>query len=74
MRYNAPMDENAPLQVSVKHQKSDPAPFAWVIHQGDETAPIARSSIAFKTMAAARDAGRRALPGIKAKLGKTIDA
>ena len=59
----------APFQVSVKQQKSEPAPFAWVIHQGDESAPVAQSHIAYKTIAAARDAGRRALSGIKAKLG-----
>jgi hypothetical protein len=65
------MDQNSqtPYELSVRQQKSDPAPFAWVIHQGDETAPVAKSSIAYKTMAAARDAGRRALSGLKAKLG-----
>ena len=61
-----------PLQVSVQQNKSDPAPFAWVIHQGDEGAPLARSAIAYKTPAAARDAGRRALSGLKAKLGAKL--
>jgi hypothetical protein len=62
-------DANATYQVSVKQQRSDAAPFAWVIHQGDESSPVAQSHIAYKTIAAARDAGRRALSGIKAKLG-----
>ena len=58
-----------PLQVSVKHRASEPAPFAWIIHRGDENAPVACSAIAYKSPAAARDAGRRALSGLKAKLG-----
>jgi len=55
-------------QVSVTQQKSNSSPFAWEIHKGDEAAPVARSAIAYKTPAAARDAGRRALTGLKAKL------
>jgi hypothetical protein len=62
-------DVHAPYQITVMQQKSEAAPFAWVIHQGDESSPIARSQIAYKTIAAARDAGRRALSGLKAKLG-----
>jgi len=61
-------DAHTSYQVSVKQQKSDASPFAWIIHQGDESSPIAQSQIAYKTIAAARDAGRRALSGIKAKL------
>ena len=67
-------DAPAPYQVSVRTQKSDPSPFAWVIHQGDEAAPVARSTIAYKTVAAARDAGRRALTGLKAKLSAASEA
>jgi hypothetical protein len=67
-------EAHAPYQVSVKTQKSDPAPFAWVIHQGDEAAPVAKSSIAYKSVAAARDAGRRALTGLKAKLSASNEA
>jgi hypothetical protein len=67
-------DAVAPYQISVKPQRSDSAPFAWVIHQGDEAAPVAQSLIAYKTMAAARDAGRRALTGLKAKLSATQEA
>jgi len=55
-------------QVSVTQEKSNSSPFAWEIHKDDETAPVARSAIAYKTPAAARDAGRRALTGLKAKL------
>ena len=55
-------------QVSVTQQKSSSSPFAWEIHREDEAMPVARSAIAYKTPAAARDAGRRALSGIKAKL------
>jgi hypothetical protein len=60
--------DTAAFQVTVKTQKSDPSPHAWEIHQGDESAPVAKSSIAYKTVAAARDAGRRALSGLKAKI------
>jgi len=56
-------------QVSVTQQKSSGSPFEWEIHRGDESTPVARSSIAYKSPAAARDAGRRALTGLKAKLG-----
>ena len=66
--------EHTPYQVTVKHVRRDPSPFAWVIHQGDESAPVASSSIAYKTMAAARDAGRRALTGLTAKLNQTSQA
>jgi hypothetical protein len=55
-------------QVSVTQEKSANPPFAWEIRKGDEATPVARSSIAYKTVAAARDAGRRALTGLKAKL------
>jgi hypothetical protein len=55
-------------QVSVTQERSSNPPFAWEIRKGDETTPVARSSIAYKTVAAARDAGRRALSGLKAKL------
>jgi len=54
--------------VSVTQQKSSSSPFAWEIHRENETTPVARSAIAYKTPAAARDAGRRALTGLKAKL------
>ena len=56
-------------QVSVTQEKSASSPFAWEIHRDDDTTPVARSAIAYKTPAAARDAGRRALTGLKAKLG-----
>ncbi len=55
-------------QVSVTQQKSSNAPFAWEIRRDDQDAPVARSTIAYKTMAAARDAGRRALSNITARL------
>ncbi len=51
------------------NQKTAPAPFAWVIHRGDESSPVARSRIAYKSVAAARDAGRRALSGLQSKRG-----
>jgi hypothetical protein len=55
-------------QVSVTQQKSASSPFAWEIHRDDDATPVARSAIAYKSPAAARDAGRRALTGLKAKL------
>ena len=55
-------------QVSVTQEKTSSSPFAWEIHRDDDATPVARSAIAYKTPAAARDAGRRALTGLKAKL------
>jgi hypothetical protein len=61
-------DPCASYQVAVRTDRGEAAPFAWVIHQGDENTPVARSTTAYKTVAAARDAGRRALSGLKARL------
>ena len=55
-------------QVSVTQEKISNSPFAWEIRKDDEATPVARSSIAYKSVAAARDAGRRALSGLKAKM------
>ena len=55
-------------QVSVTQEKTSSSPFAWEIRRDDDATPVARSAIAYKTPAAARDAGRRALTGLKARL------
>ena len=54
--------------VVVKNRASPPGSWKWQIYRAGRSSPIKQSSVYFETMAAARQAGRKALNDLMGKL------
>ena len=70
--HNSAMDklhfDRTDYSVVVKNKAAPPKAWRWEIYRAGNASPIKRSSIYFETMAAAREAGKKALKELMDKL------